>query len=405
MISPSPLARMTFADLWLAPHRPLFLAAALWAVISVGWWQWYAWLGLPPPSLGLPNYWHAHEMLMGFGGASVAAYFLTALSSWTARSAPSGPVLKLLVLAWLLQRLAMALAESLPLAVLLLPGALYFGLVTGILAQGVIAARLWSKLGFPAAVAALGVGDALFVASAREAWTTPEAAMLVRCLVMFFAIKVSVIGGRMIPAFTGNWLKVTGAAVAAPRMNLRADQLSLAVLLLALVQMAAGAEWASAFALMGAGVLQIWRLTAWRGCHVMDNGLLVAMQGAFVWLALGLLLWGLARLPLAGLREADLLHALAMGAMGGMVLAVASRAAARRDQSALRAGPVLGAGCAALWFATTLRLAVAVWPDRQADLAAASALLWILGWLLFLTAYLPTLVGPVIRPIFSGPKA
>lgn len=389
----------------MAPHRPLFLAAGLWAVLALGWWHWGAALGLAPPSLGLPTYWHAHEMLAGFGGASVAAYFLTALSSWTGRPAPSGAVLKLLVLFWLSQRLAMALAEALPLGVLLLPGLLYFGLVAGILTEGILRARLWSRLGFPLAVAALGIGSALFVASARAGWAVPDATALLRALVMFFAIKVSIIGGRMLPAFTGNWLRLTGATVPPPRDNRFANRLGLAVLLAALGLTLVGAETASAVALVAAGPVQLWRLAGWRGRHVTGNALLVMMNGAFIWLSLGLMLVGLARLMPGLLHEADAVHALAMGAMAGMVLAVAARAAARREGGTLRAGPVLVAACGLVWLATGLRLAAAVWVEARGGLMGASALLWTGGWGLFLLAFVPTVVGPVLRPIFSGAKA
>ena len=393
------------ADLWLTPHRPLFLAAALWALVSIGWWQWGAALGLAPPSLGTPGYWHAHEMLLGFGGASIAAYFLTALSSWTGRAAPSGAALKIMVAFWLLQRLAMVWAETLPPLLLILPGLAYFGLVGGILARGIARARVWHKLGFPLAVAALGIGDALFLLSARTAWSVPDAAMLLRGLVMFFAIKISIVAGKMLPAFTGNWLQLSGAPVPPPRDSLLANRLSLVVLFLALALTLLGAERASAIALVLAGPLQIWRMAHWRGRHTTGNALLVMMHGAFVWLALGLMLTGLARLLPGLLREADLAHALLMGAMAGMVLAVAARAAARREGGTLRAGPQLIGACALLWLAASLRLGVALWPGVREALVAGSAILWCGGWALFLAAFVPTIFGPVLRPIFSGAKA
>ena len=233
----------------------------------------------------------------------------------------------------------------------------------------------------------------------------PDASALLGGLVMFFVIKVSIIGGKMLPAFTGNWLRLKRAAVPPPRDNRLANRLGLAMLFLALALTLLGADAASALALIAAGPLQFWRLAGWRGRHALDNALLVMMHGAFVWLSLGLVLTGLARLMPDLLREADLVHALTMGAMAGMILSIAARAAARRDDGALRAGPLLTGACALLWGAATVRLGVTVWPGDQDHLTGAAALLWSGGWGLFLLAYLPTILGPVIRPIFSGARA
>ncbi|MDT8856185.1 NnrS family protein [Paracoccaceae bacterium Fryx2] len=398
---------LPISDLWLAPHRPLFLAAALWSVAALAWWQWGALAGLASPTLGTTTLWHAHEMLLGFGGASMAAYFLTAVSSWTGRPAITGRTLQAVVALWLLARLAMAFADHLPTPVLLAPGLGYFGLVAGLLAREIVATRAWGKLGFPAAVAALGVGDALFLLSTRGLEGL-DTATLTRGLVMFFVIKVSIIGGKMLPAFTGNWLRSIGSD-AAPRENLMADRLGLALLFTALALTLAGAEAPSALALIAAGAAQLWRLAGWQSRAGLRNPLLAMLHLTFLWLPVGLVLTGLARLLPDLMREADALHALTMGAMGGMILSIAARAAARRTEGALQAGPLLIAAYALIWAATVLRLATlpaaSLAPALVPDLTDGAALAWVTGWGLFVLAFLPTLRGAVQRPVFSGPRA
>lgn len=394
------------ADIWQAPHRPLFLVAGLWALGALFWWQWGWWwwpqIGLP--QLGTPTLWHVHEMVFGFGGASVAAYFLTAVTSWTARPMLAGRPLMLLVAFWVCARGVMLYAQSLPLLLLLLPGALYFGLVTALLLRDIAAKGVWSKLGFPAAILALGVLDALLVAAACEGWALDVVA-LKRAAVMFFAMKVAVIAGGMIPAFTANWLRQTGSATALPLENHWANRLGLVTLYVALLLTLAGAEAASGWALIIAGLVQAWRMVGWRSLAVGGNMLLVMMHTTFCSLVAGLVVVGVSRLAPGFWPEADAAHALTMGAMSGMVLSVASRAAAQRVGGALHAGLLLRLAYALVWLGAWTRVCAHFlygWLDNP---VAISATLWCAGWLVFLAAFVPTLVGPVLRPVFSGTKA
>ena len=380
--------------------------AGLWALSALLWWQWGWWwwpqIGLP--QLGTPALWHVHEMVFGFGGASVAAYFLTAVTSWTARPMIAGRPLMLLVAFWIAARGVMLYAQTLPLLLLLAPGALYFGMVTALLLRDIAAKRVWNKLGFPGAILALGVLDALLVVAAREGWALDIVA-LKRAAVMFFAMKVAIIAGGMIPAFTANWLRQTGSAVPPPLENRLANRLGLVSLYVALLLTLASVEVASGWALIVAGLLQAWRLTGWRSQAVGGNKLLVMMHITFCSLVAGLLIVGVSRLAPSFWPESDAVHALTMGAMSGMVLSVASRAAARRGDGTLRAGPVLPLAYALVWLGAWMRVTAHFLYGLLDNPVAISASLWCAGWLVFLLVFVPTVVGPVLRPVFSGAKA
>lgn len=386
------------ADLWLMPHRPLFLAAGLWAIGASLWWRW----GAPPASA----FWHGHEMLAGFGGAALAGYLLTALASWTGRPAPAGRVLQAILGCWLVQRLAMGCGDALPPVLAILPGLGFFGLMAAVMAHGMRHTGQGARPGLVLAVAAMGLADALAILAARTTgWHGPDGSALLELMLLGFALLIAGIGGRMVPAFTGNWLRASGRAVAAPASAPRTGRLGLLSLGAAPVLMLAGADAASGAALLLAALAQLWRLAGWRGRHVLANPLLVMLHAAFLWLPLGLGLVGLQRLGLIPLPASDLLHALAMGAMGGMILAVAARAAARRHKGQLRAGPALCAAAMALWLAPWLRLAPALWPGAREGLLDAATLAWALGWALFVLALWPGLRGPAHQPVFSGSRA
>ncbi len=397
---------MTLRDIWCAPHRPLFLVAGLWALLALFWWQWgwLLWPAIGLPFLGTPTLWHVHEMVLGFGGASVAAYFLTAVTSWTSRPPLTGRPLMLLLSFWIAARLVMLQAQTLPLPLLLLPGALYFGMVAAVLLRDITAARCWKKLGFPGAILALGLTDALLVVATREGWGLDIIA-LKRAAVMFFAIKVAVIAGGMIPAFTANWLRQVGPKVALPWENRFVNHGGLLLLFLALGLTLIGAEAPSAWALIAAGLVQAWRFAGWRSHAVLRNPLLVMMHITFASLVVGLVLVGVARLMPDFWPESDAMHALTMGAMSGMVLSVASRAAARRVGGALHAGPLLPTAYALVWLGAWLRVSESFLIGYIDNPISVSAMLWCSGWVIFLAAFVPTLFGPVLRPVFSGSRA
>lgn len=391
--------------LWLAPHRPLFLAAGSWALIALIWWQWGSALGLSAPELGTWGLWHGHEMLFGLGSAAVGGYFLTAAQGWRGSDPLSGRPLMALVALWCLARAALVLAglrPEVPLA-LIQPAALaYFLVLAGLLGREAVLARRWSKLGFGAGILAYGLAETLYLRAALTE-ALPDAATMVRVGWMFFAIKISIIGGRMVPAFTLNWLRQAGITVPDPAPRPVLGWAALGLLWTALGLTFAGEETVSALCLIGAGIAQALRLAGWRGWAGRGNLLLLLLHATFGWLALGLGLVGLARLGLLPIAEMDALHALTMGAMSGMILSLAARAAAPRDGGPLRARPTMALAFALVWSAALVRLGAPL--IGAFDGVAVAAGLWCAGWISFLAGYLPTVTGPLARPVFSGPRA
>lgn len=378
--------------LWQAAHRPLFLCAALWALLAPAVWLWPGGLGADPVR------WHLHELLFGMGGAAVGGYLLTALPSWTGAGPVSAQTLRALTLLWLLARLAHLVALGLPIMLHLALALGYFAALAWVMAHHLIAARVLARLWVSAAIVGLASGNAVFLVEARGGLQIPT---LPLAMVLLFAGLISVIGGRAVPAFTRS-----GVQHAHPLQRVR-DWPAVGTFALLATALGGGLALngqatAPGLCLLLAGLLQSLRFTAWQTLRIRHNRALLMLHLAWLWLPLGLILLGIALLRPDLLPQSAALHALTMGAMSLMIMAIAGRAAMARQNGTLVAGTGLMLAFALVWLAALLRVASPLLPPNPLDPIIASAALWMLGWGVFLWAFRPALFGPVPWPILSA---
>jgi uncharacterized protein involved in response to NO len=381
--------------LWQAAHRPLFLCAGLCAVLAPAVWLWPGGLGTDPVR------WHQHELLFGMGGAAVGGYLLTALPSWTGVGRVGPQSVRALTLLWLLARLALPLSESVPFGLVLTMALAYFAALALILTRQLIAARVWRRLWLIGAIAGLALGDAAVLADTlgwRDLAFNPLA------LVLLFALLISIIGGRAVPAFTRSWLQTT-----ASHRNLYDNRLLSFGALIATALgggMALAGQTSTAGSwLVSAGVLHCLRLIGWQGLHTRHYPALLMLHLAWLWVPAGLILIGTAMRHPQVLPVAAAAHSLTMGAMGTMILAIAGRAAMVRQGGRLLAGRGLVTAFALVWLAAVLRVLIPFVPQNWPDPVVASAALWMLGWFIFLWAYSSALQGPLSFPILSAQRS
>jgi uncharacterized protein involved in response to NO len=392
-----------FGYFWDAPHKPLFLASFVWALIAILWWPLGVRIGLPPPAFEFPALWHAHELLFGTAGAAVAGYLLTALPGWIQRPPVGGKILKVIVILWILARFTTAVANHLPPPVTIAINSGYFFWLAGYIFYQFIAARAFRKAGFCVALVALGLGDALLLNAALSG--QPEVGLSVaRATILVFAIMMTVIASRAIPAFTQNWMRQTLNKNTTIRFAPVSRTLALCCLAAALVLSLAQRPYESSFALIGAALLLLWNARRWRSVSALSNPLLAAMHLAFLWLPIGLVAIGLTRLFPGVYLEVDAIHAITIGAMSGLIMAIAGRAAAHRVNGVMHAGKGFVGGVVAIWVTTCLRLAAPVFPAYSAEIITLAGAVWSLGWAVYISGFLRVLKIPTIRPVLSGAK-
>jgi uncharacterized protein involved in response to NO len=294
--------------------RPFFLLSALWAALAVPVWL-TAYVHGYAPRADLPAmFWHAHEMVYGFGFAAVAGFMLTAIPNWTGRVPVRGVGLAVLALLWLAGRVALLLPAMFAIV------DLAFGIaLMAVVARELIAGRNWRNLPMLAALGLLVAGNVLF-----HLGIDPTCRLGIATLLMLIAL----VGGRIVPSFTRNWLAKRGPGTRLPAPESVLDRVALLVTLVALGAWVSGiATWPAAIA----GAALAARLARWRGLSTASEPLLFILHAGYAWLAVGLILLGLEIQPQAAL------HALTVGAIGTMTLAVMTRASLGHTGRALTA--------------------------------------------------------------------
>jgi uncharacterized protein involved in response to NO len=206
-------------------------------------------------------------------------------------------------------------------------------------------------------------------------------------------ILVTLIGGRIIPSFTANWLIKQGQN-RLPGQATTYDYVTIAATALALgcwaLQVAASL---AASLLLISGMLQVGRLARWGGWRTAREPLVLILHISYAWLPIGLLLlgWSIVDVDVPGTAG---LHALGAGAMASMVLAVMTRATLGHTGRELHAGK----GTVIIYSLATIGAAlrvVAAWLPLDYLLAIKLAgALWAAAFLLFLALYGPKLLGP-----------
>ena len=384
-------ARMAAAPAFLrGGFRPFFFGGAAWAVIALALWITTLTGAVVLPSAFDPLAWHRHEMLFGFVGAIVSGFLLTAIPNWTGRLPIAGLPLASLFGLWLAARAAVlfSAAIGLPLAALLDVG--FYFVLAGLAGREVIAAgnRNIPVVGLVGLIGIANGVDYLGLAGLVDpglGW---------RCAVALIIVMISLIGGRIVPSFTRNWLAKKGVKHRLPGQPNRFDIFVIAATAIALISWVVLPQNFFAGALLiAAASLQALRLSRWGGLRAVGDPFVFVLHLGYLWVPIGLALLGGSLLGVA-LPPSAAIHALTAGAMATMILAVMTRATLGHTGRELKANApttflylLITAG-AVLRVTSPLGLV-----DYRLGMEVA-ALLWGGAFLLFLGIYGPMLFTP-----------
>ncbi|WDR05998.1 NnrS family protein [Devosia rhodophyticola] len=367
--------------------RPFFLTAGLWAIAAMGLWIGALILDWPVGgSFGAPN-WHAHEMLFGYTSAALAGFLLTAVPNWTGRLPVSGTPLIGLFSVWIAGRLAMLWPDALPPYFAVVIDAAFLPLLLAICAREIVAGRKWKDVKILAGVGALALANIGYHAVAANGG---DIGMANRAAISAYIMLISIMGGRVVPSFTRNWLAKRGKT-ALPAPFSRFDTVVLLIALLALIgwTVAPDAVWVAALAAT-AGVLHGIRLARWRGWKTWGEKLVSVLHVGYSFVPLGF--FGITLAQMGWLNAISALHLFTVGAIGVMTLAVMTRATRGHTGLPLAASKTTAISYGLLILAAIARPLVDVWPDLTVELLAIAGTFWILAFVLYALEYAPILL-------------
>jgi len=349
--------------------RVFFLAAAGWAVLAM--LLYVAQLsGIPvmAPAFSLVD-WHVHEFLFGYAGAVIAGFALTVVPSWAGRPPLGGRWLGALVILWLAGRAAIAWG-----------GGLGAPAVAVIDLAFPLALMLLVRRN-PPAFALIGLFLLANAAFHREAAVVNVADHAVRAGIAVVLTLMVMVGGRVIPALTQDWMNEHGDSHLPPAFDVF-DGVTIAVsaLALGLWTMAPYAP-TSALVLAFAGLLNFARLARWHGSHVRAEGLLAVLHIAYAFIPVGLLAMAISAFDPLLMPPSGAMHLLTVGAVTMMTLAVMTRVSLDYTGRPLHADRIILTIYIAMTLSLLARFSYALEPGYR--LLLASAVLWIITFLLF----------------------
>jgi uncharacterized protein involved in response to NO len=379
--------------LFSAGFRPFFLCAAAWAALAVPLWL-FAFAGhIEVPSRLAPTTWHVHEMVFGYAAATVAGFLLTAIPNWTGRMPLQGGPLIGLVLLWLIGRVAVLVSAHLGGAAIAAVADLAFPAVfVAVIAREIVTGRNWRNLPMVGALTLLLAGNCLVHAEALGGWASAAAGN--RLGIATLLMLITLIGGRIVPSFTRNWLAKALPGDALPAPFDAFDRIVMALTALALVVWVVRPDGPVAAPLeIAAGVALAARLARWRGGGTWREPLVLVLHLGYGWLALGFILLGVSEY-IAWLPPTAALHALTAGAIGTMTLAVMTRASLGHTGGALVAGRGTVAIYALVTLGALLRLLAPLGGSEYLLLLWLAGLAWSGAFGLFVLLYGPALMRP-----------
>lgn len=386
----------SWSALFSLGFRPFFLGASVYAVVATS--VWIIWLMTQQPEWiaagGSPVAWHAHEMVFGFGLAAVAGFLLTAVPNWTGALPLSGHPLAVLFAVWVAGRIAMMGAGAFPVVFIAVMDLAFVSYLTLLAGRQLLARMARRNFIFLVLLALLMIANALHHAAVAGLVSIDPVAPM-RAGLLILVVMTTIVGGRIVPAFTHNWLHLNAPDETKPRRYAALDLVAVvSIALFALCEISSVPPVVLSAIAVVAALANGARLVLWRGWATWRAPILLILHVGYAWIVAGLALTGAASLS-PEVSSSLALHAFGTGAVGTMVMAVMTRASLGHTGRALVAPrPIVWAYGLVTIAAVMRTFGIMLFPSLYMPFLMVAALSWIMAFALFVVVYAPILASP-----------
>ncbi|MEZ5797844.1 MAG: NnrS family protein [Paracoccaceae bacterium] len=377
--------------------RVFFLAAGLFAIISVAVWETVLAVqalggAIALPTAAPPHLWHAHEMIFGYGAAALGGFFLTAVPNWTGARAAPRLFIAMVAGLWLAGRLAVWWSGHLPAGLVALADLGFVPVLAAKILTQLIQRPKPQQMIFLVMLTLYWTANLMvhlewMGLTADTLWQGLRAGLLALCSM------IMVLGGRVTPGFTRNAMVQFGRETGLPANPMPLAGLAIAAALSQPLGYLFGAPgWLLAPLALVAGGAGLARVALWRGVWTLGRPILWTLHLSYALNAAGFVALGLAGLGHG--TEVAALHLLGIGGVGGMTLAVMSRAILGHTGRALVAPGPVALAYALVPLAALARLLGADVPALSLPGILTAGAFWLLAYALFVIALWPAFWGP-----------
>jgi len=365
--------------------RPFFLGAALFAIVSItAWLLIYAGHGVQIEYI-TPAQWHAHEMLIGYSGAVIAGFLLTAVRNWTGIATTTPDQLAGLSFLWLYGRVLPFYAGLLPDALIAAVDVAFLPCLAYIVAKPLLKTQQYRNLMFVGLVLAMACANALMHAQVLGL-SESSAGLGLMLAVSIIVSMILVIAGRVFPFFTERGLSGV-VCIRNPMLDVVACALSLTVFVLWMLEIG---DIVLALSAIVAALVNVLRISAWYDARIWYVPLLWVLYVGYAWLILGFVLIALSAYQWVVPSLA--LHAFTLGGIGVLTLGMMARVTLGHTGRSLKASNVMAVAFLLLNLSALLRVVFpALLPANYGSWVLVPSYAWLAAFSLFVYHHLPML--------------
>ncbi|MCP4184573.1 MAG: NnrS family protein [Hyphomicrobiales bacterium] len=367
--------------------RPFFLGAGLFAGLVMPIWVVVLIFNYTVPSHLLPRDWHLHEMVFGFIPAVLAGFLLTAIPNWTGRLPVLGTPLAALWCLWIAGRTAVSFSQFSPLGAAIIDSS-FLVVFAFLVWREVLSGRNYRNVPICLLVTGFAIANITFhylhIIEGSTYWVERLALAVVAVLLML-------VGGRITPSFTLNWMRQHRLTPLPAPFGLFDKVALLGAGSAVIAWILFSDNMVTGWLFVLAAILSCVRIARWRGMSVITEPLLFVLHLGQFWIPVWFALMALSILAPDAIDETTALHALTVGAVGTMTLAVMTRASLGHAGRPLKAGKGAIAIFALVILAALVRICANWLPFDYNQLLMVSGLLWSAGFLLFFALWAPML--------------